>query len=173
MRISVQKNKDTIVSLSITRRKGSVDDVSKILDGLMFNSTDKRFPSINPMTPESDRKANYFSPVYCSVADKVKLSLNPFKDSFMVGILHFKDEIQNKEEFLRDWERFLSGDVYDYLLTERHSCPHCGSDKDTFITSCSGIYKFDSIKEVAVFAINNIDNFINQRMRDELLLKAE
>ena len=67
-----------------------------------------------------------------------------------------EDYTKQLEYFIDDWNCYLSGEVYEYIIYSAITCECCNNTEYEFCTSCSGIYGYDeTVKE----AEQEIDSF--------------
>ena len=95
-------------------------------------------------------------PVYAYIHSGTRLSLAHNGDRFdtsMKGFMLIRKEdadttvTRNLEEaetiaksIIRDWNTYLSGDIYKFKLIKEITCKECGHTTEEFIDSCGGFY---------------------------------
>lgn len=106
----------------------------------------------------------YVIPIYVYSHSGVSLSFNGtclFDSSQSAFVLMDKnkfseDYTKQLEYFIDDWNYYLSGEVYEYIIYSAITCECCNNTEYKFYTSCSGIYGYDeTVKEVE----REIDSF--------------
>lgn len=108
----------------------------------------------------------YIFPVYAYIHSGVSLSLGRGSDRFDTSMRGYilvdricptkEDAEKIAQEIINDWNNYLSGEVYQYKIYEKITCPCCANTQYNLLDSCAGFYSLDECKK-EIF--NTIDNY--------------
>ena len=71
----------------------------------------------------------------------------------------FNEELAKNyaEDLIKEWNMYLSGDVYELEIYKFDICDHCGHKEETLIESITGIYGYDEAEQLAKEYIDNYE----------------
>ena len=151
------------------------DDLFLVYDHRDFCVERKEFypPEINDyLNGDTDYDFSNFwiFPVYAYIHSVVSLSLSHNGDRWdtsMRGYVlvnknireDFNEELAKNyaEDLIKEWNMYLSGDVYELKIYKLNICNHCGHNEEEEVEFMSGIYGYDEAEQLAKEYINNYE----------------
>ena len=151
------------------------DDLFLVYDHRDFCVERKEFypPEINDyLNGDTDYDFSNFwiFPVYAYIHSGVSLSLSHNGDKWdtsMRGYVlvnknireDFSEELAKNyaEDLIKEWNMYLSGDVYELRIYKISECNHCGHKEEEEIDYMYGIYGYDEAEQLAKEYINNYE----------------
>ena len=151
------------------------DDLFLVYDHRDFCVERKEFypPEINDyLNGDTDYDFSNFwiFPVYAYIHSGVNLSLSHNGDKWdtsMRGYVlvnknireDFNEELAKNyaEDLIKEWNMYLSGDVYELEIYKFDTCDHCGHKEETLIQFITGIYGYDEAEQLAKEYIDNYE----------------
>ena len=151
------------------------DDLFLVYDHRDFCVERKEFypPEINDyLNGDTDYDFSNFwiFPVYAYIHSGVSLSLlhNGDKwDTSMRGYVlvnknireDFNEELAKNyaEDLIKEWNMYLSGDIYDLKIYKLNICNHCGHTEEEEVEFMSGIYGYNEAEQLAKEYIDNYE----------------
>ena len=151
------------------------DDLFLVYDHRDFCVERKEFypPEINDyLNGDTDYDFSNFwiFPVYAYIHSGVSLSLSHNGDRWdtsMRGYVlvnknireDFNEELAKNyaEDLIKEWNMYLSGDVYELEIYKFDICDHCGHKEETLIQFITGIYGYDEAEQLAKEYIDNYE----------------
>ena len=152
-----------------------LDDLFLVYDHRDFCVERKEFypPEINDyLNGDTDYDFSNFwiFPVYAYIHSEVSLSLSHNGDRWdtsMRGYVlvnknikeDFNEELAKNyaDDLIKEWNMYLSGDVYDLRIYKFDICDHCGHEEETLIEFITGIYGYDEVEQLAKEYIDNYE----------------
>ena len=61
------------------------------------------------------------------------------------------------EDLIKEWNMYLSGDVYELRIYKFDICNHYGHEEETLIEFITGIYGYDEAEQLAKEYIDNYE----------------
>ena len=151
------------------------DDLFLVYDHRDFCVERKEFypPEINDyLNGDTDYNFSNFwiFPVYAYIHSGVSLSLSHNGDRWdtsMRGYVlvnknireDFNEELAKNyaEDLIKEWNMYLSGDIYDLKIYKLNICNHCGHTEEEEVEFMSGIYGYNEAEQLAKEYIDNYE----------------
>ena len=151
------------------------DDLFLVYDHRDFCVERKEFypPEINDyLNGDTDYDFSNFwiFPVYAYIHSGVSLSLSHNGDKWdtsMRGyvlvnkniIEDFTEELAKNyaEDLIKEWNMYLSGDIYDLKIYKLNICNHCRHTEEEEVEFMSGIYGYNEAEQLAKEYIDNYE----------------